>query len=111
MYCIVGDGEMAEGSCLEALLFQEAHLPNLNIIIDANELQAMGKCGKLSNLTHDSLHCDGHNMTELKQVISRSQLVTAHTIKGKGLPCAEGVPAFHYRVPTAEEYQEYLDVA
>ena len=42
VYCVVGDGEMQEGSMWEAIQFAVKHeLSNLTIIVDNNGLQAM----------------------------------------------------------------------
>ncbi len=55
-YCIVGDGEMQEGSNWEAIQFAVKHeLSNLIIIIDNNKLQAMDFTNK-EDIGIKSLH-------------------------------------------------------
>ena len=55
-FCICGDGEMAEGSCWEALLFAWKHkLDNLTLIVDLN------KYGQSEEAPH------GHNHAVLKE--------------------------------------------
>lgn len=131
VYCVVGDGEMQEGSCWEAVQFAAKHkLSNLVVIIDANRLQAMdflekimtieGKgCmdlfEKFSTFGFEAKMCDGHNIPDMLDVFelikSRSkkdkpQVLIAHTVKGRGLTCMENVPKFHFRIPTEEELQK-----
>ncbi len=128
VYCVVGDGEMQEGSMWEAVQFAVKHeLSNLTIIIDNNGLQAMdfledvmtpkGRKDdlqkKLAAFGCEVKACDGHNIEEVVSVIdswikdekriSRPQTLIANTIKGYGLLCMENIPKFHFRLPTDEE--------
>ncbi len=123
-FCIVGDGELQEGSIWEALRFAVKHsVGNLTIIIDANRLQAMDFITNvLDRETDDLVHrlegfglvpvlCPGHDADHLAKVMRRMKtrmkkvpnVVVAETIKGYGLKCMENVPKFHFRIPTAEE--------
>ncbi len=128
VYCVVGDGEMQEGSMWEAVQFAVKHeLSNLTIIIDNNGLQAMDYLEDVMTPKgrKDDLHqkfgafgcevvtCDGHNIEDVVSVIdswikgekriSRPQTLIANTIKGYGLACMENIPKFHFRLPTDEE--------
>lgn len=128
VYCVVGDGEMQEGSMWEAVQFAVKHkLSNLTIIIDNNRLQAMDFLENVMtpNGKEDDLHqkfdafgcevktCDGHNTEDIvsalgswikdEKKISRPQALIADTIKGYGLLCMENIPKFHFRLPTDEE--------
>jgi transketolase len=128
VYCIIGDGEMQEGSNWEALQFAVKHnLSNLTIIIDHNKLQAMDFLEniltpkekiddlekKLKAFGCKVSSCNGHNIEELVSVFMRSmekqddfqlpEALIAHTIKGYGLICMENIPKFHFRIPTEEE--------
>jgi transketolase len=127
IYCIVGDGEMQEGSNWEALQFAVKHLlGNLTVIIDANGLQAMDfLCNILSSndfigeLSRRSEafgciveRCNGHDPMEIvsklnnwakDKEIKLPQVLIARTTKGHGLSCMENVPKFHFRIPTKEE--------
>ena len=127
-YCVVGDGEMQEGSMWEAIQFAVKHnLSNLTKIIDNNKLQAMdfleniltveGRKDdlqkKLQVFGFEVKECDGHNIEEIVSVIEKwvrnwknllsPQILVANTIKGYGLKCMENVPKFHFRLPTEEE--------
>ncbi|MEK7356576.1 MAG: thiamine pyrophosphate-dependent enzyme, partial [Bdellovibrionota bacterium] len=73
VYCIVGDGELNEGSMWEAILFAGHHkLDNLTIIVDANGFQAMGSCtsvaelepmpAKFESFGFHAIDCDGHDL-------------------------------------------------
>jgi transketolase len=128
VYCIVGDGEMQEGSNWEAIQFATKHqLSNLTIIIDQNGLQAMEPLediltikGRTDDLEKKFLafgmsvkKCDGHNVKEISEAIDSwiqnisknhsPQLLLAKTIKGYGLTCMENIAKFHFRTPTEDE--------
>ena len=110
VFCIVGDGEMQEGSMWESLSFMSHHkLDNITVIVDANGLQAMDR---IENVLSQDLNkrftgwgfnpitCDGHNYMELLAILkSKPKIVIANTIKGKGFPEMEGVAKWHYRLP------------
>jgi transketolase len=128
VYCIIGDGEMQEGSNWEAVQFAVKHkLSNLTVIVDNNELQAMDF---LKNILtpedrEDDLaikmaafgfvvdECDGHNMEDIigkletwkkkSNSMDKPQALIAKTVKGYGLLCMENVPKFHFRIPTEQE--------
>ena len=128
IYCIVGDGEMQEGSNWEAIQFAVKHeLSNLTVIIDSNRLQAMDFLeniltpkGRKDDLEKkmDAFgfkveNCDGHNILDIidvlekwksnKDELKRPQALVANTIKGYGLKYMENIPKFHFRLPTKEE--------
>jgi transketolase len=128
VYCIVGDGEMQEGSMWEAIQFAVKHeLSNLTIIIDNNRLQAMDFLENILTLkgVKNDLQrkmkafgcevktCNGHNIEKIVSIIdgwikdgekiSKPQVLVAKTIKGYGLRCMENIPKFHFRLPTDDE--------
>lgn len=48
VYVVVGDGEMQEGSCWEAILVAERlGIFNIRVFIDLNGMQGMGECPSL----------------------------------------------------------------
>lgn len=127
VFCVVGDGEMQEGSVWEALMFAAKHkLANLTVIIDRNRLQAMDFVTNVLDTGSDdvvkrldgfglrSVLCAGHDAVRLAECIrsaaaSRSGkpcVIVADTTKGFSLKCMENVPKFHFRVPTKEELSE-----
>jgi transketolase len=124
VYCVVGDGEMQEGSNWEALQFAAKHeLSNLVIIVDANTLQAMDFLvdvlmprdrpndlqDKLEAFGAEVRACAGHDMAQLLESFASMRpgrgprALIARTVKGYGLRCMENVAKFHFRLPTPEE--------
>lgn len=131
VYCVVGDGEMQEGSNWEAVQFAVKHeLSNLTVIIDNNGLQAMDFLENILTIKgrKDDLQrkmeafgfivktCDGHNPEDIISVIEKwvknhektkhPQVLIANTVKGYGLLCMENIPKFHFRLPTADELRK-----
>jgi len=102
--CILGDGELNEGSCWEAILVANAYeLDNLLFVIDRNQFQANVRTEELIPL--EPLHnkftafgaavsrINGHDFDELHKAFSRFpfskgrlNVLIADTIRGKGLP-------------------------
>lgn len=130
VYCLVGDGEMQEGSMWEALQFAVRHrLANLTVIVDRNRLQAMDFITEIMDADEGALRrrlegfdlapveCDGHAVAELIGALeSRPEaqtpaVVIANTVKGCGVRCMENVPKFHYRLPTPEELEDHHEYA
>ena len=124
IFCLMGDGEMQEGTTWESLQFAVKHeLNNLTIIIDANRLQAMDfiinildkenhdKIKKLEGFGLSPVICPGHDIRKLIDSINtakstsdnKPKVIIAETIKGFGLKCMENVPKFHFRIPTEED--------
>lgn len=115
VFCLVGDGELNEGSTFEALSFASQHkLSNLNVIVDLNGLQAMGATqdiisqGKLQELlTSLGFHVeevDGHNQEQLRIAFTKTsedrsqpRAFVATTVKGKGISFMEKDNSWHYR--------------
>ena len=131
VYCIVGDGEMQEGSNWEAVQFAVKHkLSNLIVIIDANRLQAMDFLEnvltvkgrnfdlqmKMEAFGFEVKSCNGHEPQAIVSTIGNwlknqyslevPQALIANTIKGYGLKCMENIPKFHFRLPTNDELKE-----
>ena len=125
--CIVGDGEMQEGSNFEALaLAVRFKLDNLLVIIDANNLQAMDRVEDvgLSNThlsrvlnayTDNFSKIDGHDEEILQkkfnqffnpQIKNKSlSIIVCDTIKGKGVDICEDSISHHFRCPTQDGYK------
>lgn len=131
VYCVVGDGEMQEGSMWEAVQFAVKHeLSNLTIIVDNNGLQAMDYLDNVMTLKgrgddlqrkftafgYEVATCNGHVIEEIVSVIEKwkeeqgmlscPQVLVANTVKGYGLKCMENVPKFHFRLPTEEDIKK-----
>lgn len=122
--CIVGDGEMQEGSNFEALaLAYRFKLDNLLLIVDANGLQAMdrvqdvgldnNRLAKVLNAYSDNFSkIDGHDEIALKIAMNKFftlkndslSIMVCETIKGKGIKICENSIAHHFRCPTQDGY-------
>jgi len=124
IFCVIGDGEMQEGTTWEAIQYAAKHeLDNLTIIVDDNRLQAMDfvvnvldrstgdKIKRLKGFGLCPVICDGHDAVKLARVLKTANkpslkapgVIVAQTIKGYGLKCMESIPKFHFRTPTPEE--------
>jgi transketolase len=123
VYCILGDGELNEGSNWEAFLFA-AHqkLNNLCVIIDRNNLQSIKTteetlaleplAEKIKSFGWEVEEVDGHNHEALEKALiknlSKPLCVIAKTIKGKGVSFMENNIDWHYKSPTGEKYEQAL---
>ena len=126
IFCVVGDGELQEGTNWEAIQFALKHqTDNLTIIIDSNGMQAMDRIVDVLDRSCDDLvprlegfglkahRCPGHDAAQIAKLAGRFRtvrggcpnLMIAETIKGYGVACMENVAKFHFRVPTPEELQ------
>jgi transketolase len=122
VYCIIGDGEIAEGQIWEAAMAAAFYkLDNLIVFLDKNNLQATGPIVARYNTNpvaekwnafgwHVS-EVDGHNIREIidtldqvEKISGKPKIIIAHTVKGKGISFAENVAAFHNGELTKEQY-------
>jgi len=105
--CIMGDGELNEGTCWEAVLVASAYkLDNLIFVIDRNQFQANMATEDLIPLEplHDKFtafgaavkRINGHSFEALHEAFSaypfekgKLNVVIADTVRGKGLPSIE----------------------
>lgn len=123
VFCIVGDGELNEGSNWESLLIAEQHkLDNLVILVDYNRsndraISFGNRLGqKLLSFGCYTVECDGHNHEHIDAVLSATPkseghptAIVLHTVKGKGIKAMEFNPAWHHRAPTSEELSQFLE--
>ncbi|MBD2846479.1 transketolase [Paenibacillus sp. IB182496] len=127
VYCLMGDGEQAEGSVWEAAM-AGAHygLDRLVGIIDRNRLQISGSTedvmglepleAKWSAFGWHVVQIDGNDMDALLQALreapqaaGRPTLVLADTVKGKGVSFAENQAKWHHHVPSDEQLAQALE--
>lgn len=127
VFTILGDGEMAEGSNWEAMMFAAHYnLDNLCAILDYNKLQitaanedVMGLepiDKKLEAFGWAVKHVDGHNIEKLSQTLKglplekgKPSFIIAHTTKGKGISYMENVLKWHHGVPSKEQYDQAME--
>ena len=127
VYVLIGDGELAEGSNFESLLFA-AHnkLDNLILIVDNNNLQSLTTVDKTLNLNPydkkfesfnwEYFECDGNSINSLQKTfkkISESKnkkpkVVVAKTIKGKGVSFMENKVEWHYKSPNLKQFDKAI---
>jgi transketolase len=111
-YCLLGDGELGEGSVWEAVaLAGHLRVARLTAIIDANGLQGLGRVQDIASLDHLAARLashgwavddvDGHDCDALTAALSqaseRPRCVIARTVKARGIPSLEDTVMSHYR--------------
>src|ERR1700744_5977495 len=124
--CILGDGELNEGTCWEAMLVANAYkLDNLVFVIDRNNFQANMPTEELIPLEplHDKftafgaavIRIDGHNYDALRMAFKnypfregKLNVVIADTVRGKGLPSIEKRADRWFCNFSADEVQQLL---
>lgn len=118
VFVLCGNGELNEGSALEALMFAGAQsLVNFCLILDDNALQLDGLSQNvlpvkdyaplLKSLGFEVRECNGHDLSALREIYApsreRSLAIVAHTVKGRGVSFMEGNPHWHHAKLSPEE--------
>ena len=120
VYCLMGDGELQEGSCWEAFMNADTHkLNNVVAIIDRNRLQIDGNTediksldnlkNKIESFNWNVIEIDGHNSTQIISAYIEAKnsdkptAIIANTIKGKGVSFMENNASWHGKAPNDEE--------
>lgn len=122
-YCIVGDGELNEGQCWEAIQFA-AHrkLNRFILFIDDNKKQLDGYTKdisepfdfveKLNAFGFDAKRVDGAStfaidqaIEQAKRVIDKPSCIVLNTIKGQGVPYIENLMDNHHLRPSEQDNQ------
>ncbi|MCM8805048.1 MAG: thiamine pyrophosphate-dependent enzyme [Candidatus Omnitrophica bacterium] len=128
IFVLIGDGELYEGSCWEAIMFAGHHrLDNLIVIVDNNKISMLDYCKKIINLEpldkkfqdfgFESKSINGHNILDLYNTLTsfkkssskRPKLLIANTIKGKGVAKLEKNPLCHIMSLEKKDVKEILD--
>jgi len=126
VFVINSDGEMAEGSNWEAILFSAHHkLNNLCLIIDYNKLQSFTSVKNTLNIEplkekfnsfgwHTTV-VDAHNhnklntvLTNISKVKDKPICIIANSIKGKGISFMEDKVLWHYKSLDKKQYKQAL---
>ena len=126
VYCITGDGELAEGQIWEAAMAAASYkADNLVAIVDRNRVQATSTikdvldsgdiADKFKAFGWETVEIDGHDMAAILKAFNQADTVKgkpfaiiADTIKGKGVSFAEGKAAYHNGTLTQELYDQAL---
>jgi len=125
-YCIMGDGEIQEGSVWEAAMTApHFKLDNICAIVDYNKVQENGPTNEIKNLEPlgkkwasfgwHVIEVDGHDLQKVMIALDESDnvkgkptCIIAHTVKGKGISFMENKAAWHGKAPSQEQLQEAL---
>lgn len=121
VYCLLGDQELNEGSCYEAMLLAARfNLDNLVWVIDDN--QSAERSTPVQSIGHKFLAfgwdvdtCSGHSIDSiytaaLRRHASKPRCVIASTVKGFGVEEFERDPQkWHHATPTADRLHAYVE--
>lgn len=124
VFCLLGDGECAEGSVWEAAQFASLEqLTNLVAIVDVNALGQSGPTPYAHNATiyakrfeafgWRTIEIDGHDMSAILAALLQARTngptaILARTEKGKGVSFLEGKEGFHGKALSREQMQQAL---
>jgi len=121
IFVIIGDGESNEGSVWEAAMSAgKHHLSNLTVLVDYNKQQSYDTTAAVQNMEPfaakwqafgwATTEVDGHNIAELKSVLSALPLepdkpsaIICHTVKGKGVGFVENNLNWHHKSNVTDE--------
>lgn len=120
-YCLLGDGEIQEGSVWESAMTASHHkLDSVCAILDCNRVQENGPVNEIKNeepildkwrdFGWHTIEVDGHDFNEIinaldefDSVKGKPTFIKANTIKGKGVSFMEGQAKWHGKAPKKEE--------
>lgn len=124
--CVMGDGELQEGSVWEAAMSASHYqLQNLIGIIDRNRLQIDGATAQVMQLEPlaqkwesfgwQVFECNGHNIPEIlntlenaKNSIEKPSVIISNSVMGKGIPEIENQAQWHGKAPDPSETERFL---
>ena len=129
VFVLTGDGEINEGSNWEALMAAAKHrLSNLTVLVDYNKVQSYGRTvdvldleplvDKFRSFGFVTEEVDGHDVGALETIFRKlpfeknaPSAVVCHTVKGKGLPFAEGNSEWHHKSGLTElDFQKMYEI-
>jgi transketolase len=122
VFSVVGDGECAEGSIWESIMFiGQRNISNITCIVDRNRLSVTETLDDDSFFKNLSIvlpsfgwgfvEINGHNIEEITIALNSSKwsktptFIVANTIKGKGISFMENVAKWHNSVPNKDELE------
>ncbi|MCD4745322.1 MAG: transketolase [Bacteroidales bacterium] len=126
VYCILGDGELQEGSVWEAAMSAgNFNLDNLIALIDRNYVQIDGKTSdvmelepltdKWNSFGWNVIKCNGNDHLEIinayneaKQYKGKPSVIIAKTKMGKGVKSIENNYEWHGKVPSKEQAEDFI---
>ena len=126
VYCIIGDGEINEGSNWEAMMFAHHYeLDNLCVIVDNNDLQIDGRIAdvidpypipdKFKAFGLNVVEIDGHDFDQIEAAMNAARetkgvptAIIMKTLKGKGVSFMEDQAGWHGKAPNDEQYEQAM---
>ncbi len=123
VFCILGDGELQEGSNWESAMSVAAmKQTNLIAIIDRNHIQLDDFVKNILPVSPledkwkafgwETVTCDGHDYSDLKRAFSvktdKPLVIIAETVKGKGVSFMENEALWHGKAPNDDELSRAL---
>ena len=125
VFCLMGDGELQEGSVWEAFMHcTHQKLDNIIVIIDRNRLQIDGCTenvksldpldAKLKAFNWDVIEIDGHDIKAVYDAIEKAKnsdkpvAILADTVKGKGVSFMENNAGWHGKAPNKEDFERAM---
>lgn len=126
VYCLLGDGELHEGSTWEAVLLAPSlGASNLVVFLDSNGWQSCSErtadlhpalyplAPKFLSFGWETVTVDGHDGPALVEAVlgragGKPLMVVCDTVKGKGVSFMEDSVAWHYKTPKPAEFDAAL---
>jgi transketolase len=126
VYCMVGDGEVQEGSVWEAVMSASHYnLDNLCVILDNNNLQIDGPVDEVMSIYPimekwkafgwHAIEINGHELEEIRKALDEADevkfkptVIIAKTVKGKGVSFMENRPEWHGKALPKDLLKEAL---
>jgi transketolase len=128
IFCLVGDGELNEGSNWESIQFAAHHqLGNLICLVDSNSFQQTGNTklisssGELINkfkaFNWNCFEINGHCSSDITDAIlkvidlknSLPSVLICKTIKGKGIPQIENDNRWHHSLMSDAQFEMFRE--
>lgn len=124
VFCLLGDGECAEGAVWEAAQFASVNgLSNMVAIVDVNGMGQTGNTAygqdtgifarRFEAFGWSAIEIDGHDMHAIREALFRARnerpaAILAKTVKGKGVSFLEGAEGMHGKPLDAEQRDSAL---
>lgn len=126
--CIIGEGDVQEGTCWESLLIAGHHkLDNLTVIFDCNGIQGSGhvedilpvfeavRCAAIATYWRIFACIDAHKISQIKEALDWAvssispTMILAKTIKGRGVSFMENRPEWHAKAMDEAQTKQALE--
>lgn len=126
VYCVLGDGEINEGTVWEGLMAAvKFKADNLCAVLDWNGVQLDGVAEdimpmhsvpeRFASFGWHVIQCDGHDVEALYEAFETAKtikgvptIILAHTVKGKGVSFMEGKNGWHGKAIDDASYEQAM---